>query len=276
MDNAMKEKLHFIIESYKEDFERINKEERYKWEAIGWYKKHWDIEAKDFAGMLEKAFGKTYNLLSSGMYYPRKTLIDYAKEHPEEVRVLFRTLHDENILLEERVINFQEGFNKRISELESQSSKKLQHYQDLRAIMLYLTFQYPEKYYLYKATMFDSFSQEIGFVQEKPTPNSIIWKVESFMQLCEIVLEEIKNDTELLDMHKNRLDTNCYPDDALHLLTMDIIYFGSKYHKKNATSQFDYADYWPSLEEYNPKLSKEDWIRYLKDNLGLYSSSDGQ
>ena len=58
MDNDMKEKLHFIIENYKEDFERINKEERYKWEAIGWYKKHWDVEAEDFAGMLEKAFGK--------------------------------------------------------------------------------------------------------------------------------------------------------------------------------------------------------------------------
>ena len=95
MDTAMKEKLHFIIENYKENFEQIDKEERYKWEAIAWYQKHWDIEAKNFAEMLENAFGKTFNLLSAGMYFPRKVLIEYAQEHPEDVRAIFKHLHDE-------------------------------------------------------------------------------------------------------------------------------------------------------------------------------------
>ena len=73
MDSAMKEKLHFIIENYKEDFKQFNKEEKFKWEAIAWYKKHWDIDAEDFADMLSISFSKTYSLLSSAMYFPYKT-----------------------------------------------------------------------------------------------------------------------------------------------------------------------------------------------------------
>lgn len=36
---------------------------------------------------------------------------------------------------------FRAGFEKYVS------AKKLNHYQDLRAISIYLTFEYPEKYY---------------------------------------------------------------------------------------------------------------------------------
>ena len=53
-----------IVAAYKADFERIDKEERYKWEAIGWYKSHWDIETADFAGMFSVAFSKASNLLA--------------------------------------------------------------------------------------------------------------------------------------------------------------------------------------------------------------------
>lgn len=100
------EKLKKIIALYKLDFERINRDERYKWEAIGWYKQHWDIEAENFADMLSNAFSRAGNLLSSAMYYPLKMLTDYAKAAPDTVRGLFRMLHDENIPLVRRYVDF--------------------------------------------------------------------------------------------------------------------------------------------------------------------------
>ena len=256
--DAMINKIHFVIENYKENFKQIDEEERYKWEAIGWYKQHWDIQAKDFAAMLEEAFGKTYNLLSSGMYFARKVIVEFAQDHPEDVRALFVMLHDETLSLEERYTAFRMKAEERLKELQKTDSKVKKHDQDLRAIMLYLTFEYPEKYYLFKSTMFDSFSDRVGFMQMKSEQKSAVWKAESFMQLCEIVLEEVKKDEELIELSKARLDESCYQDEALHLLTMDTIYYGSSYTE-------DTEVYWPLLEEYNPNLTKEDWKRFLTE-----------
>ena len=228
-NSSMLEKIHFIIENYKENFERINEEERYKWEAIGWYKKHWNIKADDFAAMLEKAFGKTYNLLSSGMYFARKVIVEFAQDHPEDVRALFVMLYDETLSLDERYTAFRKKAEERLKELQKTDSKVKKHDQDLRAIMLYLTFEYPEKYYLFKSTMFDSFSDRVGYVKKQPKQKSAVWKAECFMQLCDLVLGEVKKDKELIEMSKARLDGACYQDEALHLLTMDIIYYGSNY-----------------------------------------------
>lgn len=232
LNNQIQKKIRGIISSYKANFEQANKDERYKWEAIGWYKQHWDINATDFASMLEISFSKAYNLLASGMYYPYKFMLEFAKEHPDIVQNLFRILHDETIPLAQRYLDFRSGFEKRIEELKKRNperKKALQHYQDLRAIMVYLTFHYPEKYYLYKYTMFTTFCKRVGFVEDKPTKKSVIWKVESYNRLCEIVLNEVKNDNELISMSMSRLDNSCYKDDAFHLLTMDIIYYGSTY-----------------------------------------------
>ena len=45
-----------VIAAYKADFERVDDQERYKWEAVAHYKQHWNIEAEDFAGMVQEAF----------------------------------------------------------------------------------------------------------------------------------------------------------------------------------------------------------------------------
>ena len=84
----MKEAVLQIIEKYKKDFERVNFNERYKWEAIAYYKQKWDIDAEDFAGMLGEAFKKSSNLLAAAMYYPLRMVSEYAKEEPETVREL--------------------------------------------------------------------------------------------------------------------------------------------------------------------------------------------
>ena len=270
--DTVTDRILFVIDHYKANFGAVNKDEHYKWEALGWYKKHWNIDAEDFADMLTNAFSKTANLLSSGMYYPYKMITEYAQADPEEVRRIFKLLHDESIPLAERYHLFRDSCKSRIDQIMNEQpgrEKALNHYQDLRAVMVYLTFEYPEKYYLFKSTMYSDFRDRIGFREEKTNQTSVIGKVDNFFRMCDMILEEVKMDQDLISMHKSRLDEDCYSDDALHLLTMDIVYYGSNYmseddFKKRPITKTE-TTYWPSLEEYSPGITKDMWISVLSD-----------
>ena len=92
--DTITDRIHFVIDHYKEHFDAVDQGERYKWEAIAWYKKHWKIDSPNFAQMLEEAFGKAKNLLASAMYYPYRMITEYARVNPEEVRRIFKILYD--------------------------------------------------------------------------------------------------------------------------------------------------------------------------------------
>ena len=262
----MLKKVRFVIAHYKANFATVNKQERYKWEAIHWYKQHWDIDAQDFAKMLATAFSKASNLLSSGMYYPYKMITDYANENPEAVRNIFRILHDEQRPFAERYQLFKDSCQSWIEQLMKtllDRSKSLNHYQDPRAVMVYLTFQYPEKYYLFKSTMYSTFRDRVGFVEPTSKTKSVMQKIENYSKMCDVILAEVRKDDELLSMHKERLDNSCYQDDALHLLTMDIVFYGSNYMSEDIFGIGN--NYWPSLKDYDPGITKDMWIAILQD-----------
>ena len=84
-----KEKIKLIIEAYKANFERVNQEERYKWEAVDWYKRHWNISDENFSGMFAEAFKEAGNLLAANMYWPYKMVIEFAEQDPNRVRELY-------------------------------------------------------------------------------------------------------------------------------------------------------------------------------------------
>ena len=105
-ENYSFEDINNVISSYKADFERINRDEIYKWKAVQWYKKHWNIEAPNFAAMIAESFSKAGNLLAGPMYWPYRMICGYADKHPEEVRKLFRMLYDEQTPLAERYVTF--------------------------------------------------------------------------------------------------------------------------------------------------------------------------
>ena len=266
-DNAeMLKKIRFVITHYKANFATVNAQERYKWEAIHFYKQHWNIDAPDFAKMLATAFSKASNLLNSAMYYPYKMIVEYANANPEAVREIFRILHIEQLPLDERYQAFKQSCQSRIEQLKqtmADPNKSLNHYQDPRAVMVYLTFQYPEKYYLFKSTMYSTFRDRIGFVEPQSAKKSVMQKIENYSQMCDVILAEVRKDAELLSMHKSRLDNTCYQDEALHLLTMDIVFYGSNYMSEDLFGVGD--NYWPSLKDYDPGITKDMWISLLQD-----------
>ena len=51
--------------------------------------------------------------------------------------------------------------------------------------------------------------------------------------MCNLVLDVVNQDSELIELSKNRLDDSCYQDEAYHLLSMDVVYYGSKMEDKS-------------------------------------------
>ena len=179
------------IKQYKERFPEINQMEIYKWKAVKHFQEHWDIEAPDFAEMLKESLDKTKNLLGSGNYFPRRMVKTFAQKDPEEVRRLFRILFDPLLELEERYETFKAGFDRLAKDIETDKDN---HYQDHRAVLVYLSLKFPQEFYLYKFGMFGDFCQRVNYSY---TPQKGDFKnVLEFQQLCSLVKAELLEDNQ--------------------------------------------------------------------------------
>jgi hypothetical protein len=183
------------IEQYKNRFPEINQMEIYKWKAVKHFQENWDIEAVDFADMLKKSLDKTKNLLGSGNYFPRRMIKTFAQKEPEEVRRLFKILFDQTLHLEERHELFKAGIDSLASKIETDKDN---HYQDHRAIVVYLCLRFPRDF----------------------------TNVLEFQQLCSLIKAELLTDDQLLNLHHKRLldADEFYQDPAYTILTQDFIY----------------------------------------------------
>ena len=97
------DKLNGLLELYKTAFPIHWPDEKYKWEAVQFFRDHWDIDAEDFSEMFKLATSKTYNLLASGYSYPRAMILNFAKADDEGTRTMFRKLFDETVDLVVRI-----------------------------------------------------------------------------------------------------------------------------------------------------------------------------
>lgn len=214
---------------YKGNFDKCWDAEKYKWVAVKHFQSKWDIDAEDFSGMLSEALSQAYNLLQGGMYYAYGMVCGLAQQDPEKMRGLFRMLFDESLPLIERIKPFRAGCEELMADFRKNAldpEKAKNHYQDLRAICVYLSFRYPEKYFLFKHRMYSDYRKLINYQETSEEYDSEIRKYDNFARMCQAVLDEIRNDSELQQMqHEHiKLENDCYEDPAFHLLAQTIIY----------------------------------------------------
>lgn len=258
--------LENVLEKYKQDFvSRQWGEEKYKWQAVKCFQDNWDVNASDFADMLTRSLSRTYNLLASMNNFPAQMIIRFAKAAPEEVRSMFILLFDESKDVYERMDIFKARsyvLFKRYANGEGQ------HYQYENAISTYLWLRYPDKYYIYKfseiKTVADELDSDYSFKKGAYADN-----IRSFYKLYDEICIELKQDTELVNLLKSRLDDTCYPDPELRTLTFDVGFYISRHYQKNIpTSE---TEWFPA--DYDPGLSVEDWLELLEDKTIFTISS---
>jgi hypothetical protein len=219
--------LKYYIREYKINFERVSQQEIYKWKAVKCFQDNWDLEAENFSEMLLTSIDLTQNLLKSGQYFPLRMLTHYSRLKPQELKELFRDLYDEEQDIFERINNFQEGINNINTELFP--GKK--SYQDHRAIIVYLTLRYPERYFFYKFEMYKQLYGKLG-LSYRPIRGHIE-NIAHFNSQAELIRYQLSLDQELLKLHKNRITEDCYYDENLNILTQDFIYAVARHLDQN-------------------------------------------
>lgn len=252
-------RLKDVLVQYKKDFVTTQwGNEKYKWEAVKCFQDNWDVNAEDFADMLNRSLAKTFNLLASMNNFPARMITGFARTAPEEVRSMFIALFDETKDVYERI----EAFKMQSSiMLEKYGNGAGQHYQYENAISTYLWLRYPDKYYIYKfgeiKTVADELESDYRFKKGAYADN-----IRNFYKFYDEICEELKLDTELVNLFKSQLTDSCYPDPELKTLTFDVGFYISRYYSQNSGAAGQ-SEWFPT--DYDPGFTEDDWIALLSD-----------
>lgn len=222
-------KLQEYWEEYKRYFElpKSEHQEKYKWGVLKQVYEKWNWNAEDIPAMFENAFkveGKK-NLWLSGNFFPIGHTSWMFSNFREETINEFNNLFNEQLKLDDRIKSFVSFYDLKLHELQKLvPDKKINYHshRDYRAIALYLTLQYPEKYFLYKFTMFKNFSVKLELPKIKAGDyNNLL----NFIDLSNEVLNFIKKDAEFINIYRKfSQEAENFNDESLHLLTQDFIY----------------------------------------------------
>ena len=257
MFDAMR--LKEVLVQYKQNF--VSNQwgnEKYKWEAVKWFQDNWDVNAPDFAEMLNRSLDKTFNLLASNNNFPKGMIVGFAKSAPEEVRAMFIALFDESKDVFERMDTFKMQSS---ILLEKYGNGAAQHYQYENAISTYLWLRYPDKYYIYKfgevKTVASELESDYRFKKGAYADN-----IRNFLKLYDEISAALKEDTELVNLFQSQLTDTCYPDPELKTLTIDVGFYISRYYSQKDSAP-DTTSWYGA--DFDPGLSIEDWSKLLKD-----------
>ncbi len=254
------DKLKSVIIAYKQDFAAKQwADEKYKWEAVQHFQKNWDTNAPDFAAMFMAATDKTLNLLASMNNFPRGMIKAFAEADPEATRAMFISLFDEDRDMVERIAKFQ-AESDAIREKYDDGSWK-QHYQNPNSITTYLWLRYPEKYYIYKYSEVRAVAKALGstFVPKKGASEA---NVTGAFTLYNEICDELRQDTELVQMLQSVITDSCYPDSQLKTLTIDIGFYISRFYSQGRHNPP--VKWFP--EDYTPGLTVKQWVELLGDS----------
>ncbi|MCR5480212.1 MAG: AAA family ATPase [Ruminococcus sp.] len=252
-----------IIESYKQYFPEHWEDEKYKWEAVKHFQDNWDIEAENFGTMFKKATDKTFNLLASGYAYPRGMILEFAKADDTAVREMFRRLFDESLALSDRVTEFMKTAEELRNKYNDGTWK--QHYQNTNYISTYLWLMYPDKYYIYKYELYRAVAKELDdsyLPKKNGAAETMVGGFKMYDEICEI----LNRDTELRQMLESSLTDSCYKDSQLRTMTVDFGFYLARFYNDSEEKWF------PSMEEYTPGFSVEDWLDLL-NNKDVFDES---
>jgi len=235
------ENLNKILKAYKKSFNIWFPDEVYKWKASKTYKENWNLESDDILDMITKSFSDTGNLLMSNMYFPFGMIKGFAEKEPEKVRSMFYNLYDETVDLLTRIKSFINSSNELLNKYWDSGKN---HYQDLHAISVYLAFEFPNKYYIYKPSVGRKVCNYLDF---DISSDDRVQMYVNYVGVCNQVKSIIKQDQQLISRVNNELNALDYNlNDDYSMLTMDIMHYGGNSYldwefKENEQHKWIYA-----------------------------------
>lgn len=216
-----------LLSFYKKSFLEHWGEEKYKWQAIKIFQDNWNIDADDFKTMFEKATADAHNLLDARYYYPRDSILKFIVEQLEKVKNMFKNLYDESRNLKERIDFFKSESNRILDEHNENNQNNIwkNHFQDDHAISVYLWLKYPNKYYIYKYSVYTNLARKLGRKKLFKKGEAILEGNDFFNEIN----VKLKQDFEIRNELKSVLSEDCWQDTELKTLTQDFAFHLNAY-----------------------------------------------
>lgn len=219
-----------------------NTGEVYKWKFITANAGRLNPNAPNFAEQL-----RSVNFLNLVYHNGIAVLFHLLRDYPNDIQECFKKLYDESKSVSKRVEDF---YNETLG-IYRRVESKLSHHQDERSIATYLTLQYPDRYTFYKNSFYKKLCDRLNIKPQKK-----LKKYVHYLELIkEFVAKYVNKDDELLQIKRNFLTNDCYPDDNNLIFAQDILYqvldhpgqSDVKYWRIGTTVDGD--DYWPEMRD---------------------------
>ncbi len=244
------------------------KEEGYKFEFVNNFQQKFDLAAPDLANMLEKAI-QNCNLVATGRgYLPRRMIIVFARENPDETRAAFKKLFDETLDVRARIDEFRNTFEALMQKRNEAQGKKDITYIGARFTSLLLAARYPEKYYPVKPNEFRKFAAFVDDAFNIPTGASEGDKYVIFAQYADALntlLRSLPEAATIRDAFTARLQ---FKDPHFHWVTQDAIFVTAWGDK--AAAEEEEEDAAPRSAVVNGRTQKQPETAAHPLNLILY------
>lgn len=258
-----------LLEEYKSELKGVRwDDEKFKWQAIKGFQERWDIESTDFCTMLKNSLDKTFNLLASSHYFPRKMIEEFAQKESETVRQMFMDLFDESKDLYGRMVSFKAQSKQLVNKYWDPGKSD---FQTENTLTTYLWLRYPDKYYIYKFEEAKSLANELktNYVFKAGDYKN---NVENFIKLYDELSQELCKDLELKQIVQSKLEDDCYDDPKCKTLAIDFGYFVNQRQKADKIEDEKKSlNVKEEIEEYNNLNEPHYW--FLSANPKIWSMS---
>lgn len=275
MEKVNTDTLDVVLDRYRRHLDVTRHNEVYKWEAVKHFKEVYDTSVDDLPAMLRDAFQVEHNpklnlIYGGGTWNPIGMMEMFVTFDRQGTLDALDSLFDEAKDLRSRMVSFEAwaiGILGRMNERAASRGEgpARNHWQDPRAMSVYLTFAHPESHILYKATMYRDAAKRLGI----GWPGNKFDKVIAYREMCEQILKHLEKEwSELIETSDALLGDLTEYDPAHHMLVQDIVYFIHYYEDKICGDDNSGAneDAWfPSMEDYDPEIDAEKWEKLLAD-----------
>lgn len=229
--------LQSLIRAYISERETFYDLEKYKWEAVKAFQESYFRKDIPLDERLKKPFAVADNLLASNNYFPAGMLCSFAKEKPQETQECLDELFDLSLPLRDRASSFIKRTEKIFRTMQDEDygdwkgRTNVQSFQDTHAVSVYLSLRYPQKYYIYKWSIFKISADILGYsIKSKDKVDKLI----EYYDFCETVKSEIKKEKEFLKDYRDKLKVAGLSDENYNMLTQDFIYAIARYMNADA------------------------------------------
>ncbi len=262
--------LHELINRYEEqlDYFYVDHEELFKWKAVKRFRHVWtssEYENISFAEKFNAAKSEFFVLTDNKMVSPSNGVVKIAEKKDAEVRHLFEEVlfadDGGNLTLRQNHIDeFMEGMERLRQETFPNSWKFKQD--DRHAAFCYLVAFNPNDNYIYKHDPVEKFAQYVEFGFDIGSGSN--FNLKYFYDLCNAIVEAVKEHESLLDKNAKYLKENELEDDNLHILAFDIMYCCNNYGLYNGLNHIKKSE---AIKGY--KIEKEKYRKEMERQLKL-------